>query len=180
MLPPTIRDDAHLEALLSDPTAGVVDALGRLSGDVVILGVGGKMAPSLARMARRASDAAGIKRRIIGVARFSTPGLEPQLQDWGIDTVRCDLLDEEQVARLPDTPLVIAMVGMKFGATGQEAMTWAMNSHVPSLICRKYRQSRIVAFSTGNVYGLTPVQGGGSREADVLNPIGEYAQSCLG
>src|SRR5439155_9426059 len=86
----------------------------------------------------------------------------------------------EQLARLPGAPLVVAMVGMKFGATGQEAMTWAMNSHVPSLICRKYRHSRIVAFSTGNVYGLTPVQGAGSLETDILNPVGEYAQSCVG
>src|SRR5438128_410492 len=177
---PSIRDEEHLEELLSESSLGAIATLGRLPGDLVILGVGGKMGPSLARMARRASDAGGVQRRITGVARFSTPGLERQLQAWSIDTVRCDLLDEAQVARLPDAPLVVAMVGMKFGATGQEAMTWAMNSHVPSLVCRKYRESRIVAFSTGNVYGLTPVQGGGSRETDVLNPVGEYAQSCVG
>src|SRR5262245_508542 len=119
-LPAAIRDDVHLEDLLSEPTPGVVEVLGRLPSDMVILGVGGKMGPSLARMARRASDTAGVTRRITGVARFSTPGLERQLQDWGIDTIRCDLLEEEQVARLPDAPLVVAMVGMKFGATGQE------------------------------------------------------------
>jgi nucleoside-diphosphate-sugar epimerase len=179
-LPSAIRDEAHLEDLLSEPTTGVVETLGRLSGDLVILGVGGKMGPSLARMARRASDTAGVKRRIIGVARFSKSGLERQLQASGIETVACDLLEEDQVQRLPDAPLVVVMAGMKFGATGQEALTWAMNSHVPSLICRKYRQSRIVAFSTGNVYGLTPVKSGGALESDARQPVGEYACSCVG
>jgi nucleoside-diphosphate-sugar epimerase len=175
-----IRDEAHLEELLSEPSPGVVAALGRLPGDIVILGVGGKMGPSLARMARRAADAVGGKRRIIGVARFSQSGLERQLQVTGIETIRCDLLDEAQVARLPEAPLVVAMTGMKFGATGQEALTWAMNSHVPAIICSKYRHSKIAAFSTGNVYGMTPVKLGGSLESDPLLAVGEYAQSCIG
>jgi hypothetical protein len=169
-----------LEDLLSDPSAGVIGSLRRLPGDIVILGVGGKMGPTLARMARRAADMAGSKRRIIGVSRFSQPGLEDQLRDWGIDTLHCDLLDGAQVAQLPEAPLVVAMTGMKFGSTGQEALTWAMNSYVPALICARYRQSRIVAFSTGNVYGLTPVRLGGASESDPLNPVGEYSQSCVG
>lgn len=177
---PSIRDEEHLEDLLSEPGPGVIAALDRLPGDLIVLGVGGKMGPSLARLAKRASDAAGVRRRIIGVARFSQAGLERQLQAWRIETFPCDLLDEDQVARLPEAPLVVAMVGMKFGATGQEALTWAMNAHVPSLICRKYAKSRIVAFSTGNVYGLTPVRLGGSLESDPLQPIGEYSQSCVG
>lgn len=176
----SIPDEAALEDLLSEPSPGAIAALGRLAGDIVILGVGGKMGPSLARMARRASDAAGVKRRVIGVARFSQSGLERQLQDWGVETIRCDLLDRDQVSRLPDAPLVVAMTGMKFGTTGQEAMTWAMNAHVPAIICEKYRQARIAAFSTGNVYGMLPVSRGGSLETDPLQPAGEYSMSCLG
>ncbi len=177
---PAIRDEEHLEELLSEPTPGVVEMFGRLPGDLVILGVGGKMGPSLARRARRATDSAGVPRRIVGVARFTNPSLPHYLQTHGIETVVCDLLDPDQVKRLPDAPLVMVMAGMKFGATGQEALTWAMNTHVPSVICAKYRQSRIVAFSTGNVYALTRVQGGGSREADALRPVGEYSMSCVG
>ena len=112
-------------------------------------------------MARRASDRAGVRRRIIGVARFSAAGLEAHLQQAGIETVRCDLLDEEAVRRLPDAPNVLYLAGMKFGATGQEALTWAMNAHLPAIACRRYARSRIVAFSTGNVYGLVPPRAAG-------------------
>jgi dTDP-4-dehydrorhamnose reductase len=178
--PPSIRDLSHLEDLLSEPSEGALAVMGRLEGDVVVLGVAGKMGPSLARMIRRASDAAGVRRRVIGVARFSNPALEGQLQAAGVGTIRGDLLDPAQVERLPEAANVVAMVGMKFGATGQEALTWAMNSYVPALICEKYRHSKIVAFSTGNVYGLTPVRLGGSVESDSLQPVGEYAQSCVG
>jgi nucleoside-diphosphate-sugar epimerase len=176
----TIRDVDHLEELLSEPSAGAIDSMRRLSGDLVLLGVGGKMGPTLARMARRASDAAGVKRRIIGVSRFSGDGLERQLQSQGIDTIRCDLLQREQLEKLPDVPNVVFMTGMKFGSTGQEAMTWAMNVFVPGMVCQKYRQSRIVAFSTGNVYGLSPVARGGSLESDAPNPQGDYAMTALG
>lgn len=179
-LPTTIRDEDHLEDLLSEPTSGAVETLGRLEGDIIILGAGGKMGPTLARMARKASERAGMQRRIIGVSRFSTPGLEERLRASGVDTVRCDLLDPQQVEKLPDAPNVIFMAGMKFGTTGQQALTWAMNTHVPALAARKYAQSRIVAFSTGNVYGMSPVRLGGSLETDELQPIGEYALSCLG
>jgi dTDP-4-dehydrorhamnose reductase len=177
--PPRIENEEHLEDLLSEPSPAALEALSRVDGDIVILGVGGKMGPSLARMARRAAAAAGSRRRIIGVARFSRAGLEAQLRGWGIDTLHCDLLDSDQVNRLPDAANVIAMTGMKFGTTGQEALTWAMNAHVPALIASKYRQSRIVAFSTGNVYGLSPVRLGGALETDSLHPVGEYSQSCL-
>jgi nucleoside-diphosphate-sugar epimerase len=179
-LPPSIRDVEHLEELLSEPNSGAVEAMARLQGDLVILGVGGKMGPTLARMARRASEAAGVQRRIIGVSRFSSGGLEKQLQSFGIETIRCDLLERQQVEKLPDVPNVIFMTGMKFGSTGQEAMTWAMNVFVPGMVCQKYCQSRMVAFSTGNVYGLTPVALGGNVETDVVNPLGDYAMSCLG
>jgi nucleoside-diphosphate-sugar epimerase len=176
----TIQDLDQLEDRLSEPTPEVVQTLRRREGDLIVLGVAGKMGPSLARMARRASDLAGIRRRIIGVARFSATGLEAELQRHGLETIRCDLLDEEAVQRLPDAPNVLYLAGMKFGATGQESLTWAMNTHLPAIICRKFARSRIVAFSTGNVYGLVPAAGGGSRETDPLAPVGEYAMSCLG
>jgi dTDP-4-dehydrorhamnose reductase len=176
----SIRDVAQLEEFLSAPSEAVIHALGRLDGDIVILGVGGKMGPTLAAMAKRASVAAGNKRRVIGVARFSSPNLEHHLQGWGIETLRCDLLDRKALAHLPDAANVVYMAGMKFGSTGNESLTWAMNSFLPGLVSERYANSRIVAFSTGNVYGLSPVSNSGSREEDPLNPVGEYAMSCLG
>jgi nucleoside-diphosphate-sugar epimerase len=177
--PSTIQTEEQLDDLASEPTDGVVETLGRLPGDIMLLGVAGKMGPTLARMARRASDAAGVRRRVIGVSRFSSGGQE-DLHAKGIETICCDLLDEEAVARLPDAGNVVYLAGMKFGTTGCEATTWAMNSYLPGVVCRRYRHSRIVAFSTGNVYGLTPVERGGSREEDTPAPVGEYAMSCLG
>ena len=179
-LPNTIQNLDQLEDLLSEPTPAVVQTLGRLEGDLIVLGVGGKMGPSLARMARRASKLAGNRRRIIGVARFSSAGRKAELQRQGIETLRCDLLDEAAVQQLPEVANVLYLAGMKFGATSQESLTWAMNTHLPATICRKFARSRIVAFSTGNVYGLVPAAGGGSLETDVPAPVGEYAMSCLG
>jgi nucleoside-diphosphate-sugar epimerase len=170
----------QLEARLSEPTDAVIAALAKIDGDVLVLGVSGKMGPSLARMARRALDAAGSRRRVIGVARFSSKDLRRSLQEHGVETIECDLLDESAVAALPDVANVVFMAGMKFGSSGQEPLTWAMNTHLPSIICRRYPKSRILVFSTGNVYGLTPVNRGGSLEGDSLRPDGEYAMSCVG
>jgi nucleoside-diphosphate-sugar epimerase len=178
--PNSIKDVAQLEELLSEPTRGAIQALGGLDGDIVVLGVGGKMGPTLARMAKRASELAGVKRRVIGVARFSDSALERRLQTWGVETVRCDLLGQNSIDKLPDAANVVFMAGMKFGTTGQEPLTWAINSFLPGLIADRYRQSRIAVFSTGNVYGLSPISSGGSREEDALNPSGEYAMSCVG
>lgn len=177
-MPPASLDE--LEERLSRPTPDVVDLMRNLPGDFIILGAAGKMGPSLARMAKRASDEAGTQRRIIAVSRFSTPGSAEAFQQHGIETKAVDLLDANAVAYLPHAPNVIYMAGMKFGSTGQEPMTWAMNAWLPGLVCERYHRSRIAAFSTGNVYGLVPVAGGGSHEEDALNPAGEYAMSCLG
>ena len=179
-IPAAIRDVDHLEELLSDPSPAAIDAMRRVEGDIVILGVAGKMGPTLARMARRALDAAGLPGRVIGVSRFSSPAPQRALEQHGVETIRCDLLDEEALARLPDAANVIFMAGRKFGSTADESLTWAMNTHLPALVCRRYRTSRIAAFSTGNVYGLTSNGRGGSREDDVPAPVGEYAMSCLG
>jgi nucleoside-diphosphate-sugar epimerase len=178
--PARIENVAQLEELLSRPTPGVIETFRKLDGDLLLLGVAGKMGPTIARMARRAADAAGTKQRIIGVARFTDPRHEGELQAHGIETIRADLLDEAALAALPDAKNILYLAGMKFGATGQEARTWAMNTHLPALVCRRFPRSRIVAFSTGNVYGLTPLAGRGSRETDTLAPVGEYAMSCLG
>lgn len=175
-----IRSLEELEDRLSTPSPGVVDTMARLDGDLVVLGVGGKMGPTLARMAVRASQEAGVRRRVIGASRFSEPGLDERLRAQGIETMRCDLLDQEQLDRLPEVPHVVAMPGMKFGATGQAALTWAMNSYLAGMICQRFRRSRIVAFSTGSVYPLAPVHLGGSLESDPPQPVGEYAMSALG
>ena len=151
-----------------------------VDGDMIFLGVAGKMGPSLARMAKRASEMAGRPRRIIGVSRFRDGHSRRQLNEWGVETIECDLLDSTAVAALPDAPHVVYLAGMKFGTSGNEPLTWAMNTHVPSVICQKFRHSRIAAFSTGNVYGLRHVDSGGSKEGDRPEPRGEYAMSCLG
>jgi nucleoside-diphosphate-sugar epimerase len=131
------------------------------------------MGPSLARLCRRAADAAGKSRRVIAVSRRLVA--EP-----GIEAISCDLLDRAQVALLPDCPNVLYLAGRKFGSTGNPELTWAMNTVVPAIVAERFRNSRIVVFSTGNVYPLRDVASGGSRETDAPAPVGEYAQSCLG
>lgn len=175
-----IRSEPELEDSLSQPTAEDQAALRELSGDLLILGVNGKMGPSLARRARRAADAAGVPRRIIGVSRFSESGAERLLQDSGIETLRADLLDDQQLRNLPDAANVVFMAGRKFGSTGAESLTWAMNTYLPARVAERYRDSRIVAFSSGNVYPLVAVAQGGARETTPAAPVGEYAQSVLG
>lgn len=175
-----IENVEHLEELLSRPTPEVIETMGRLEGDLIVLGAGGKIGPTLARMARRASEAAGRPRRILAVARYSNPELPQRLAAWGIETIRCDLLDRCQLQALPEVPNVLYLAAMKFGATGQEALTWAMNTYLPGMVCEKYRASRIVAYSTGNVYAMMPAGRGGSAEQGAIAPIGDYAMSCLG
>ncbi len=171
--------EEELEEALSRPTEAVVETLRHMDGDLILLGVAGKMGPTLARMARRALDSIGKKNRVLGVARFSAGG-EKELATCGVEPLRCDVLDEEQVARLPDASHVVMMTGMKFGTSGNSSMTWAVNDYAPMLMARRYRTSRIVAFSTGNVYPLTTPASGGSCETDDLAPVGEYAMSALG
>lgn len=179
-LPEVIQDEEQLDELLSRPTDKAIEILAEHPGDILLLGVAGKMGPTLARMARRAADAAGSERRVIGVSRFSSPGVADWLNRHGVETIAGDLLDDAFLASLPDAPNVIFMSGMKFGSTGQEAQTWAMNCYLPALVGKRFRNSRLVTFSTGNIYGLTPADGPGSIESDPLNPVGEYAMSCVG
>jgi hypothetical protein len=175
-LPETISDTVALDDLLCRPSQALIDDLKKVDGDIMILGVAGKMGPTLAGLAKAAAP----QRRVIGVARFSDAGVETWLKARGIETIHCDLLDEVAIKALPKTRNIVFMAGRKFGAEGDLSLTWAMNAHVPALVAQAFSASRIVAFSTGCVYPFVPVDGKGADEAVAPNPPGEYAQSCVG
>jgi nucleoside-diphosphate-sugar epimerase len=179
-VPATVEDEGQLEELLSRPSPADVAFARTLAGDVLVLGAGGKMGPSLARRLRRALDAAGVTRRVVAASRFSESGLADALERDGVDAVRCDLLDPDAVARLPEAADVLFLAGMKFGSADRPDLTWALNTVVPAHAARRYLASRIVVFSTGNVYPLVEASSSGSVEEDPPAPVGEYAQSCLG
>ena len=155
-----------------------METLARLSGDIMFLGAAGKMGPTL-RGWPGASDLAGVKRRVIAVSRFSSRG-EETFTSCGVETIRCDLLDETRLKQLPDATNVVYMPGRKFGSTGDECTTWAVNCYLPATVCQKFSRSRVVAFSTGNVYPLARPETGGPTEADAPDPVGEYGMSALG
>lgn len=175
-LPQRLDDEAAVEELLSRPSQALIDDLARLEGDIMVLGVGGKIGPTLARLAKRAAP----NKRVVGVARFSDAAVQRRLDEWGAETVPCDLLDREAVAALPSMPNVVYMAGRKFGTSGDEPFTWAMNVNAPAITAEKFRDARIVAFSTLCVYPFTPIVEGGATEATMPAPPGEYANSCLG
>src|SRR5258707_10132150 len=175
-LPQTISDIGALDELLCRPSQALIDDLRTVDGDIMILGVAGKMGPTLAGLAKAALP----DRKIIGVARFSDPGVKDWLTVRGIETINCDLLDEAAIKALPKVKNIVFMAGSKFGAEGDLSLTWAMNAHVPALVAQAFAGSRIVAFSTGCVYPFVPVNGKGSSEDMPPNPPGEYAQSCVG
>jgi nucleoside-diphosphate-sugar epimerase len=175
-LPDTIPDTAALDELLCRPSQALIDDLGKVDGDIMILGVAGKMGPTLAGLAKAALP----HRRVIGVARFSDPSAKAWLEARGIETLPCDLLDEAAIQALPKAPNIVFMAGRKFGAEGDLSLTWAMNAHVPALVAQAFPDSRIVAFSTGCVYPFVPVNGKGADENLQPDPPGEYAQSCVG
>jgi nucleoside-diphosphate-sugar epimerase len=176
-LPATLEDEVALDELLSRPSQTLIADLRKVEGDILVLGASGKMGPTLAQMARRA---AAKKKRVLAVARFSDQRRRRALEQAGIETIACDLLDRAAVARLPFFDNVIFMAGTKFGAEEDLPFTWAMNVAVPAIIADRYARARIVAFSTGCVYPFADVTGKGSSEATPLAPVGEYALSCLG
>ncbi len=165
---------------LLQPTEALVNDIKKISGDIAILGVGGKMGPDMARLAIAAIQQAGIDKKVYGVARFSEAGLQQELEEAGVITIKANLLDDTAWAHMPDVPNILYLAGTKFGTKGNESFTWAMNTHLPSKVAEYYKHSNIVVFSTGNVYPLSSVNGGGSSEKDSPAPVGEYAQSCLG
>jgi nucleoside-diphosphate-sugar epimerase len=174
------QTEEQLEELLSRPCSPDVECMSRLKGDVMILGAGGKMGPSLALRAKRATDEAGVARRILAVSRFSSLAARDQLERRGVQTLVCDFLDREQVGRLPDCENVLYLAGRKFGTGDRSDLTWASNTIAPANIALRFQRSRLVVFSTGNVYPLVAADGPGSVETDAPGPVGEYAQSCLG
>ena len=174
--PARFSDEDELEEFMTRPSASLEASLQGVAGDLMILGVGGKMGPTLAQMARRAAP----DRRIYGVARFSESGLREKLESLSVECIAADLLDRDAIAKLPKSPNLIFMAGRKFGTTGREDLTWAMNVMVPSLVAEAFKDSRIVAFSTGNVYPFVNILHGGATEATPPDPRGTYANSCVG
>jgi nucleoside-diphosphate-sugar epimerase len=176
VLPERFRDVAHLEEVMTEPPAALIAELEKLTGDLIILGVGGKIGPTLARLAKRAAP----HKRVVGVARFSEPGLRDALAAAGVECIAADLLDRKQVDALPKLANVVFMAGRKFGSSGHEDMTWAMNAHVPALVAEAFADARIVAYSTGCVYPYVNVHHGGATEATPATPPpGAYANSCV-
>ncbi len=174
------ENEAQLEEALSQPSEALIAFFGKLKGDIMLLGVAGKMGLSMARMAKRAVEASGVHRKVYGVSRFSNPSAISYLEQIGVVVIKGDLLDRTFLNALPNAKNIIYLAGMKFGTEGNQAITWAMNAYLPGLVADRFRASRIVALSTGCVYPLVSHTSGGSREMDKAEPVGEYAQSCLG
>ncbi|MDM5201251.1 NAD-dependent epimerase/dehydratase family protein [Fictibacillus enclensis] len=170
----------ELEEVMTKPSERLIEDIRQLNGDIMILGIGGKMGPSMAKLAKRAIDAGNLSKRVIGVSRFSSGTLRTELEEAGIETISADLLREEDLQRLPEAENMIYMAGHKFGTTGNEQYTWAMNTYLPGRVAERFPNARHVVFSTGNVYPLVPLAQGGCDETHPVHPVGEYAQSCLG
>ncbi|MFA5863488.1 MAG: NAD-dependent epimerase/dehydratase family protein [Phycisphaerae bacterium] len=176
LLSPSISDESQLEDLLSEPTESTCRLINGLDGDIAVLGAAGKMGPGLCRMLKIAAP----KKTVFAVSRFSDLQVMESLNRSGIKTLSADLADPLQYPSIPKVPNVYYLVGMKFGASRSEPLTWAMNVYVPALVCEHFKQSKIVALSTGNVYPFTEPGRGGADEDTQPDPRGEYAQSCLG
>ncbi|THF80277.1 NAD-dependent epimerase/dehydratase family protein [Cohnella fermenti] len=175
-----MRTIEQLEAKLAEPSEALVRDLANIPGDIVLLGVGGKMGPSLARLAKNAIREGGLHKRVIGVSRFSNDEARRELEEAGVETISCELLDDDALRALPNVENVIYMAGNKFGTKGREHFTWAMNAYLPGRVAEKFKESRIVVFSSGNIYPFQPVASGGASEQVAPEPLGEYAQSTLG
>jgi nucleoside-diphosphate-sugar epimerase len=178
-LPACIESEGQLEDLLTRPSLALQDFVRRLASPLLILGAGGKMGPTLALLAKRAAEAAQVSLEILAVSRFADAPMSAWFNRHGIKTISCDLLDPLAVHRLPDAPNLIYLVGLKFGTAQNPSATWAINTIVPTRVAERFREARIVALSTGNVYPPSEVRRGGSCENDALTPVGEYANSAV-
>lgn len=173
-------NEAELDEALSVPSKALIEDMGRLEGDIMILGAGGKVGPTLSVMAKRAVEQSGKSRRVIAVSRFTDPFVVDLLKKEQVETISADLIDLEQVARLPKVKNIIFMAGRKFGTSGSACETWEMNVAVPALVTRHFGDASYVVFSTSNVYPFVKPESGGNDESVEPSPIGEYAISCLG
>lgn len=178
-LPERIETEKELDGLLTTPSRYLVEAYTGFPGTVAVIGVGGKMGGSLAVRLVRAMERAGSGGSVIGISRFGDPAVKRPLEEAGVRTVSADILEEGEVDRLPDADRIVYLAGRKFGTTGSETETWAMNAIPPVSVCRRYAGKPIVAYSTGAVYDMVPVGSGGSREEDPLSPRGEYANAAV-
>ena len=172
-------NEKSLQQLLTTPSQKLIDDIREIEGDIMVLGAGGKMGPSLCILAARAVRAAGISKRVIAVSRFGAPGSTRELEENGVEVIRADLQDNGALARLPDVPNIIYMAGRKFGTEGHEWETWGMNATLSAFVAERFRNSRIVVFSSANIYAISPAFRGGSCETDPVVPCGEYPMSCL-
>ncbi len=180
ILPERIENEDELDEVLTRPSVALVDSIKTVSSPLVLLGAGGKMGPTLAVLAKRAAEAGSHVLDVVAVSRFSDERARRWLEDRGIKTQSCDLLEERSLPRLPDAANVIYLAGLKFGTAQNPAATWVMNTIVPAHVAERYARARIVALSTGNVYPLSDALRGGSRETDPLTPLGEYANAAVG
>lgn len=171
--------EEKLNELLTTPSPALVEDIKKIKGDIMVLGAGGKMGPTLCVLAKNAIKAAGIEKRVIAVSRGSDKIATELMLANGIEVVAMDLLDKEKLYSLPDVENVIYMAGRKFGTDGNEWQTWAMNSTLPAFVADKFKKSNIVVFSSGNIYPIVPLSSGGCTEKDRPIPNGEYAMSCL-
>jgi len=172
--------EEKLNSILTTPSKQLVEDIKKIDGDIMVLGAGGKMGPTLCVLAKRAAEEAGISKRIIAVSRFSDAKAKKELEDKGVETLSCDLIDREALDKLPDVENIIFMAGKKFGTDGQEASTWAMNTIVPAYVTDRFKTAKFVVFSSGNVYPIVPLSSGGCSEKDMAGPIGDYTMSVLG
>lgn len=171
--------EEKLDELLTTPSDALVEDVKKIKGDIMVLGAGGKMGPTLCVLCKNAIKKAGIKKRVIAVSRFSDPIATELLKSQGVEIIPCDLLDKEKLYALPEAENIIYMAGRKFGTDGEEWKTWAMNATLPAFVADKFKKSNIVVFSSGNIYPIVPLSSGGCRETDPIGPVGEYTMSCL-
>ncbi len=177
---PLIETEEQIENIMTTPSDDLIKTMSSIDGDIIVLGCAGKMGPTMTKLAKKAVDAGNINKKVIGVDRFIAPQFKKDFSKLGIQSIECDMLDKKAFSALPDSENVIYMAGMKFGSSDAISITWALNTFLPTVVAEKYKESRITAFSSGNIYHLTPVLHGGAGENNTPNPFGDYAQSVLG
>lgn len=175
-----MKGTAELLEMMTRPSSRLTEDIRKIEGDILILGAGGKVGPSLAIMAARACKEAGIQKRVMAASLFDRSGTAEAMESYGVEIIASDFSDPAQLAALPDCPNIIFMAGKKFGTTENQSATWAVNVLLPAKVCARYPDSNFVVFSTGNIYGDVPILSGGSVEDDEPKPDGEYGQTCLG